>query len=740
VSARRREVPARGRALALGLTLALLSLACRPSSTATGGAGRPRYRDPSLPAAARAADLVGRLTRAEKVAQLMTTAPAIPRLGVPEYDWWNEALHGVGRAGQATVFPQAIALAATFDEALVRQVAEVISDEARAKYNEASAHGVRGRYHGLTFFTPNLNIFRDPRWGRGQETFGEDPLLTARMGVAFIGGLQGDDPRYAKTIATAKHFAVHSGPEASRHRFDARPTAHDLVDTYLPQFEAAVREGRVGSVMAAYNRLDGEPCAASPRLLGGTLRGAWGFGGYVVGDCGAVEDIFANHHAAPSPEAAAAAALRAGTDLDCGRGYAALGSALEQGLVADTDLDRAVVRLFTARFRLGLFDPPDRVPWSALGPRDVEAPAHLTLARRAAARSIVLLENRDNTLPFGPSVRRLAVVGPTADDVPVLLGNYNGTPSHPVTLLDGIRAAARARGVSVSYARGARLLDTSDGDVAEAVAAARGADVVIAAVGLDPRLEGEERDARLNRAGDRADIRLPAAQERLLHALGETGHPLVVVLTGGSALAVPWASVHAAALLDVFYPGGEGGNALADVLFGDVDPAGRLPFTVYRELAYLPSFDDYAMMGRTYRYIDLPPLYPFGHGRSYTTFRYTNLETALASARAGTITVDVANTGLRAGDEVVEVYLVPRERPRYAPYRWLAGFTRILLAPGERRRVQLALPATALTLVDENGIRRPLTGEVAVAVGGGQPDYLGRYADDARGISGLVRL
>jgi beta-glucosidase len=399
-----------------------------------------------------------------------------------------------------------------------------------------------------------------------------------------------------------------------------------------------------------------------------------------------------------------------------------------------------VVRLFTARFRLGLFDPPDRVPWSALGPRDVEAPAHLALARRAAARSIVLLENRDNTLPFGPSVRRLAVVGPTADDVPVLLGNYNGTPSHPVTLLDGIRAAARARGVSVSYARGARLLDTSDGDVAEAVAAARGADVVIAAVGLDPRLEGEERDARLNRAGDRADIRLPAAQERLLHALGETGRPLVVVLTGGSALAVPWASVHAAALLDVFYPGGEGGNALADVLFGDVDPAGRLPFTVYRELAYLPSFDDYAMMGRTYRYIDLPPLYPFGHGRSYTTFRYTNLETALASARAGTITVDVANTGLRAGDEVVEVYLVPRERPRYAPYRWLAGFTRILLAPGERRRVQLALPATALTLVDENGIRRPLTGEVAVAVGGGQPDYLGRYADDARGISGLVRL
>jgi beta-glucosidase len=716
----------------------LLALACRPSSS--GGAGQPRYRDPSLPAAVRAADLVGRLTRAEKVAQLMTTAPAIPRLGVPEYDWWNEALHGVGRAGRATVFPQAIALAATFDEPLVRQVAEVISDEARAKYNEASAHGVRGRYHGLTFFTPNLNIFRDPRWGRGQETFGEDPLLTARMGVAFIGGLQGDDPRYAKTIATAKHFAVHSGPEASRHRFDARPTAHDLVDTYLPQFEAAVREGRVGSVMAAYNRLDGEPCAASPRLLDGTLRRAWGFDGYVVGDCGAVEDIFANHHAASSPEAAAAAALRAGTDLDCGRGYAALGSALASGLVAEADLDRALVRLFTARFRLGLFDPPGRVPWSGLGLREVESPAHLALARRAAARSIVLLENRDDTLPFGPGIRSLAVVGPTADDVPVLLGNYNGTPSHPVTLLAGIRDAARTRGVAVSYARGARLLDTSDADIAEAVAAARGADVVIAAVGLDPRLEGEEHDARLNRAGDRVDLKLPAAQERLLLALGETGRPLVVVLTGGSALAVNWASVRAAALLDVFYPGAEGGHALADVLFGDVDPAGRLPFTMYREIAYLPRFDDYGMAGRTYRYIDLPPLYEFGHGRSYTTFRYTNLDTVLAPARAGTVTVDVTNTGLRAGDEVVQVYLVPRERPHYAPYRWLAAFTRIALRPGERRRVQLSLPATALTFVDANGVRRPLFGEVAVAVGGGQPDSLGRYAEDAHGISGVVRF
>ncbi len=677
------------------------------------------------------------MTRGEKIAELMTVAPGVPRLGVPAYEWWNEALHGVARAGRATVFPQAIALAATFDEPLVHEVADVISDEARAKFNGARARGERGQYQGLTFFAPNLNIFRDPRWGRGQETFGEDPLLTARMGVAFITGLQGDDPRYAKTIATAKHFAVHSGPEAARHSFDARPSAHDLVDTYLPQFEAAVREGGVGSVMAAYNRLDGEPCAANPRLLQGTLRDAWGFRGYVVGDCGAVEDIYAGHHAAPSRKAAAAAALRAGTDLDCGSAYRALGSAVDDGLVGEADLDRALVRLYTARFRLGLFDRPERVPWSGLGARDIETPAHLALARRAAARSMVLLENRDGTLPLGPNVRHIAVVGPTADDVPVLVANYHGTPSHPVTLLEGIRAAAQARGISVAYARGARLLDTTERSIAEAVAAARTADVVVVAVGLDPRLEGEERDARLNRAGDRKDIGLPLAQQSLLLALGETGRPLVVVLTGGSPIAVPWASAHAAAMLAVFYPGAEGGHALADVLFGDVDPAGRLPFTMYREVAYLPRFEDYTMVGRTYRYIDLPPLYPFGYGRSYTTFRYANLETALAPGRGGTVTVEVANSGLRAGDEVVQVYVVPRARPKYAPYRWLAAFSRIALAPGERRRLQLAIPPAALTWVDEGGLRQPVTGEVAIAVGGGQPDHLGQFADDAHGLTAV---
>ena len=715
---------------------ALAALGCRGARPP-----RPAYLDPELPPAARAADLVGRLTSGEKIAQLMTEAPAFPRLGVPAYDWWSEALHGVARAGRATVFPQAIALAATFDEPLVREVADAIADEARAKFDEAQRRGARGRYQGLTFFSPNLNLYRDPRWGRGQETFGEDPLLTARMGVAFIRGLQGDDPRYAKTIATAKHFAVHSGPEAERHVFDARPSPHDLADSYLPQFEAAVREADVGSVMAAYNSVNGEPAPASETLLAQTLRGRWEFSGYVVGDCGAVEDVFYNHHAAPTLAAGAAAALRAGTDLDCGRGYRALGEALAAGLVAETDLDRALVRLLSARFRLGVFDPPGRVPWSNLPPAVIESPAHLALARRVAARAVVLLENRSGTLPLGPAIRRLAVVGPTADDVPVLLANYHGTPSRPVTLLDGIRAASARRGVEVSYAQGARLITTSDGALADAAAVARAADAVIAVVGLDPRLEGEEHDSRLNRAGDRADLDLPAAQQRLLEAVAAAGKPLVVVVTGGGAIAMPWAAAHAAALLDVFYPGAEGGNAVADVLFGEVAPAGRLPFTIYRSAGDLPPFRDYSMSGRTYRYFAGDPLYRFGDGRSTTTFRYTALAVGRATSGAAvSVSVDVTNTGPVAGDEVVEVYLLPRGAPAYAPRRWLAAFTRVGLAPGERRTVRLALAAARLSMVDERGARRPLAGDVDVAVGGRQPDPAGRYASDADGVTTVLHL
>ncbi len=730
---------ARAIAATLSPAIALMILGCVPAPRPGAPDDSAPYRDPRRPAAERAADLVRRLTAPEKVEQLMTEAPAIPRLGIPAYDWWSEALHGVARAGRATVFPQAIALAATFDEPLLRRVAAAISDEARAKFNLAQAHGARGRYQGLTFFSPNLNIFRDPRWGRGQETYGEDPLLTSRLGVAFIAGMQGDDPRWLKTVATAKHFAVHSGPEADRHVFDARPSDHDLYDTYLPQFEAAVREGHVGSVMAAYNRLDGSPCAASPRLLDETLRKAWGFSGYVVGDCGAVSDVFATHHAAPSAEAAAAAALRAGTDLDCGRAYAALGPALASGLVSEADLDRALVRLFTARFRLGLLDEAVPTPWSAFGEETVDSPAHRQLARAAAARAVVLLANRNATLPLGPGARRIAVVGPTADDAEVLLANYHGTPSHAVTLLEGIRAAARARAATVRYARGATLAGggRSSAQLREAVAVARKSDVVVAVVGLDPRLEGEEHDSALNPAGDRRDLGLPGSQERLVEALVATGKPVIVVLTGGGALAVPFAAAHAAALLDAWYPGEEGGNAVADVLFGAVDPAGRLPITFYRSIADLPPFADYAMHGRTYRYLTAEPLYRFGDGLSYTTFRYATLAVA---PDLKTISVEVQNTGARAGDEVIQVYLLPHDPPSYAPHRWLAAFARVSLAAGERRTVSLALPPESVTLVDERGARRPLGGVVDVAVGGGQPDRDGRYPDGARGLTASVRL
>jgi beta-glucosidase len=736
--------PARAPGRAIVAVLLIVAWSSVPGCVRAPRAGAPDknapYLDPRRPAADRAADLVARMTVDEKIGQLMTSAPGIPRLGVPAYDWWSEALHGVARAGRATVFPQAIALAATFDAPLVREVATAISDEARAKFNLAQARGERGRYQGLTFFSPNLNIFRDPRWGRGQETYGEDPLLTSRMGVAFIEGMQGqtNDGGLLKTIATAKHFAVHSGPEADRHSFDARPTEHDLADTYLPQFETAVREARVGSVMAAYNRVDGAPAAASARLLEATLRKAWGFTGYVVGDCGAVEDIFASHHVAASREAAAAMALRAGTDLDCGRAYWGLGPALAQGLVTEAELDRALVRLFTARFRLGLFDSRTENPWSALGEAAIESPAHRQLARTAAARAVVLLENRNGALPLGRSAKRIAVVGPTADDEEVLLANYHGTPSRPVTLLDGLRAAAHARGATVRYARGATLAGSggSSAQLREALAAARKSDVIVAVVGLDPRLEGEENDSALNPAGDRRALGLPASQEKLLEAVQATGKPVIVVLTGGSALAVPFAAAQAAALLDVWYPGEEGGNAVADVLFGDANPAGRLPITIYRSASDLPPFADYAMRGRTYRYLERPPLYRFGDGLSYTKFRYANLAVA---PDLKTITVEVQNSGPRAGDEVVQVYVVPRNPPATAPHLWLAAFARVPLAPGERRTVSLSLPPEALTLVDEHGQRRPLTGAVDIAVGGAQPDRDGRYADDARGLTASAR-
>jgi beta-glucosidase len=730
-----------------GAALVVLAACARPPRVSAPAATGEPFRDPSRPVEARVADLVARLTADEKIGQLVTDAPAIPRLGVPAYHWWSEALHGVARAGRATVFPQVIGLAATFDEALVRRVAGAVADEARAKHHEALRRGEHGRYQGLTFFSPNVNIFRDPRWGRGQETFGEDPELTARLGVAYVRGLEGEDARLLETTATAKHFAVHSGPEALRHGFDARPSAHDLADTYLPQFEAVVREGRVAGVMPAYNRLDGVPCAASPALLDATLRRAWGFDGYVVSDCGAIADMVTGHRAARTTEEAAAAALAAGTDLSCGSEYAALGRARALGLVTDAMIDRAVGRLFAARLRLGMFDPPASVPWAATPLSVVESPEHLALARAAARASIVLLQNGGGALPLVPSVRRLAVVGPVADDVEVLLGNYHGEPSRPVTLLAGLRAAGRARGVDVTYARGAPLVGRggSSAQLADAVRVARRADAVVATLGLTARYEGEEGETAENPGGDRTSLGLPAAQERLLEALVATGKPVVLVLTGGGPLSVPWAAAHVPAILDAFYPGAEGGAALADVLFGDTSPAGRLPFTVPVSIDDLPPFADYVMSGRkgrTYRYAERPPLWPFGHGLSYTTFAYSNLALPPEAepGRDLSFAVDVENTGARAGDEVVEVYLAKPGAPAYAPRRWLAAFARVPLAPHERRTVHVVLPARALTLVDDAGRRAPLSGEIAVAVGGRQPDAAWRFPSPAEGLVARITV
>jgi beta-glucosidase len=737
--------PSAGAARALlAVAGALVLGGCARPPHVAGVRGPEPYWDPERPLKERVADLVSRMTVEEKIGQLVTDAPAIPRLGVPAYNWWSEALHGVARAGRATVFPQVIGLAATFDESLVGRVAGAIADEARAKYNEAQRRGEHGRYQGLTFFSPNLNIFRDPRWGRGQETFGEDPVLSASLGVAFVRGLQlQDDRRHVEAIATAKHFAVHSGPEALRHSFDARPSAHDLADTYLPQFEAAVGEGSVRAVMPAYNRLNGTPCAASPALLGATLRGAWGFRGYVVSDCGAIGDIANGHHAAESTMRAAAMALEAGTDLSCGSEFGALGAARAGGLVSDVAIDRAVTRLFLARFFLGLFDPPGWVSWTSLPPSVVESPEHLALARAAARESIVLLENHGGALPLGPRVRRLAVVGPVADDVEVLLGNYHGEPSRPVTLLEGVRAAARARGVEIDYARGAPLVGrgTSSAQLADALRVARRADAIVATLGLSARYEGEEGETAENPSGDRRELGLPAGQQRLLEALVATGKPVVLVLTGGGPLSVPWAAAHVPAIVLAWYPGAEGGAALADVLFGDASPAGRLPVTVPRSIDDLPPFVDYSMRGRTYRYAEKAPLWAFGRGLSYATFRYSNLalDPVTPAGEDAKVSVEVDNTGARAGDEVVEVYLSKPDAPEYAPRRWLAAFARVTLAPGERRRVDLVLPARVLSLVDEAGVRASLAGDVAIAVGGSQPDGAWRFADGA-GLTGRTKV
>jgi beta-glucosidase len=857
------------------LLVAALTHAVMGYRTDSQEAAIPPYKNPALPLADRVNDLVSRMTLEEKVSQLMNGTAAVGRLDVPAYDWWNEGLHGVARAGLATVFPQAIGLAATWDTALMRQIASAISDEARAKHHDFARRGKRGLYQGLTFWSPNINIFRDPRWGRGMETYGEDPYLVGRLAVEFVKGLQGDDPRYLKTVATPKHYAVHSGPEPDRHAFNAVTDERDLRDTYLAQFEAAVREGGAMSVMCAYNRYMGEACCSSPRLLGDILRKEWGFNGYVVSDCGAIDDIYKTHKLVPTAAAAAAMSVKAGCDLNCGDTYKALVTAVKDGLVTEREIDEAVRRLFTVRFRLGMFDPPDTVPYSRIPYGVVDSPEHRDLALRAARESIVLLKNDRDTLPLRSNLKTIAVIGPNADDVEALLGNYNGTPSNPVTPLEGIRRKAGSA-TRVLYAQGADWADkmpalevvpssalwtardgqrvngltgeyfnnrgllgqpeftrvdtqvdfhwwektpdpriTEDdnfgvrwtgelvppvsGDYTiggygltsfrvfldgrllvefrssheaskvtknvpleagracririeyydrgsdarmqllwrvpgrdlerEAINAASEADAVVLVMGLSPRLEGEEMEVPVKgfKGGDRVSLDLPKIQQRLLEKVQGLGKPVVLLLLNGSALGCTWAAEHVPAIVEAWYPGQAAGDAIADVLFGDYNPAGRLPVTFYESAGQLPKFTDYRMAGRTYRYFAGKPLYPFGHGLSYTRFAYGNLSVpkTVENGEAIAVSVEVENVGARAGDEVVQLYVTDVRATVPVPIRALQGVQRISLQPGERRAVSFTLAPRQLSLLDRSLQRIVEPGVFEVAVGGKQPGFRG---------------
>ncbi|HEU4833248.1 MAG TPA: glycoside hydrolase family 3 C-terminal domain-containing protein [Pyrinomonadaceae bacterium] len=685
----------------------------------------PPYKNPNLPVQARVDDLVSRMTLEEKVSQMMNAAPAIERLGIPQYDWWNEALHGVARAGYATVFPQAIGLAATWDTKLMYQVADVISTEARAKHHEFARNNQHRRYQGLTFWSPNINIFRDPRWGRGQETYGEDPYLTARLGVEFVRGLQGNDPRYFKVIATPKHYAVHSGPEPERHAFDAVASERDLRETYLPAFRATIVEGKAYSVMCAYNRTNTEPCCANKKLMTDILRGEWGFDGYVVSDCGAIYDIWKFHKVVPTEMEASVLGVRGGTDLTCGTEYRTLVEAVRRGSISEAEIDTAVKRLMTARFRLGMFDPPEMVPYARIPFSQNDTPEHRQLALKTARESIVLLKNANRTLPLKKDLKSIAVIGPNADTPEVLWGNYNGQPSVLTTPLEGIKNTV-SKNTKVVYAPGSTRAGESplsERMIEEAVKAAQESEVSVLVLGLSARLEGEEMPVTIEgfRGGDRTDISLPKPQEALLKAVVATGKPVVVVLLSGSALAVNWANDNAAAILEAWYPGGEGGTAIADVLFGNYNPAGRLPVTFYKSVEQLPPFTDYSMQGRTYRYFKGEPLYPFGYGLSYTKFVYSNLRFDEKSVKAGEsikVSVDVTNAGEREGDDVVQLYLTDVAASAPVPLRTLVGFDRISLRPREKRSVTFTITSQQMSLIDERGKRVIEPGEFLISVGG----------------------
>ncbi|MFZ5989622.1 MAG: glycoside hydrolase family 3 C-terminal domain-containing protein [Bacillota bacterium] len=691
----------------------------------------PGYKDKKLSFKERAKDLVSRMTLEEKVTQMLHSAPAIPRLGIPSYNWWSEALHGVARAGTATMFPQAIGMAATFDEELVYKAADVISTEGRAKYHEYQRKGDSGIYKGLTFWSPNVNIFRDPRWGRGHETYGEDPYLTARLGVAFIKGIQGSDDKYLKAAACAKHFAVHSGPEKERHEFNAKVSVKDLRETYLPAFKACIKEAQVEAVMGAYNRTNGEPCCGSRTLLKEILREEWGFRGHVTSDCWAIKDFHENHMVTKTAPESAALAVNNGCDLNCGSMYVNLLIANKEGLVTEETIDKSVIRLMTTRMKLGMFDEPEDVPFSSIPYEMNDCREHRELALEVTKKSLVLLKNEDSLLPLDKNkIKSIAVIGPNADSRDALIGNYFGTASRYVNVLDGIWEMVSGD-TRIHYASGCHLYKEKTGlaeakeGFSEALAAAERADVVVMCLGLDATIEGEEGDVSNEYAsGDKIHLNLPGLQQELLEAVHKAGKPVILVLLSGSALAVTWADENVPAIIQAWYPGAEGGKAIASMLFGEYSPSGRLPVTFYRTTEELPDFSDYSMKNRTYRYMKNEALYPFGYGLSYTRFEYSELKLSKEKVHAGEniqCRIKVKNTGKYRSDEVVQLYL--KDTGNIEAPRWhMEGFRRIHLMPDEEREVQFEVTSRQMASINEQGKCILEPGLFEIYLSGSQPD------------------
>lgn len=701
------------------------------------------FLDPKLSIEERTKDLISRMTLEEKVGQLMYNAPAIERLDVPQYNWWNECLHGVARNGRATVFPQAVGMAATWDTDLMKRIGEAISDEARAKYNVSIAAGYRERYQGLTFWTPNVNIFRDPRWGRGQETYGEDPFLTSRISVAFVEGLQGDHPKYLKTAAMAKHYAVHNGPEALRHEFDAVVSQKDLWETYLPAFEALVVEAKVEGVMGAYNRTNGDPCCAHPYLMQEVLRKQWGFKGYFVSDCWAIRDFFDGHNVVKTAPEAAALALGTGCNLNCGNTFPELINAIKQGLTTEAEVDKNLRELLPTRFRLGLFDPVGSVPFDHIGPEVIRSAKHVDLSREAAAKSMVLLKNDSNTLPLDKKVGSVFVTGPMATHMQALLANYYGVSDDMKTFLEGIVGEVSPH-TSVKYVQGA-LLDEANRNPRDWFSGtAAECDVTVACIGISQLIEGEEGESIASRHfGDREDIGLPQNQIDFLKKIRANAKKLVVVVTGGSAIACPEVYEMADALIFAWYPGEQGGAALGDLLFGDVSPSGRLPVTFPRSVDDLPPYEDYALADRTYRYMEKEPLFPFGFGLSYTTFEYSDLklsQTQINKNASITAEVTVTNTGDYRADEVVQLYLSDVEASVAVPKYALKGFQRITLWPGAAKTVQFEISPKMMALINDKGESVLEAGQFKALIGGATPSERSRALGAAQYVETLFEV